>query len=149
MPNRSSALDRRHFLKLTGTALGAGALGFPTLIPSRVLGAAGQTPPSSQFVVAHIGVGGMGGTHLNNMLRFEKEGKVRIAAVCDCDDNRLEAAWGNTGQRARNSPPRWTSRSPNCSNTASDCVGRRNTQSSIASCTRREPVTMLWLLLLP
>ena len=37
----------------------------------------------------------MGMTHLTNMLRFQKEGKVRIAAVCDADDNRLEAAVEN------------------------------------------------------
>jgi hypothetical protein len=42
----------------------------------------------------------MGATHLNNLLRFEQEGKVRIAALCDCDENRLEAAWENTGKRA-------------------------------------------------
>jgi predicted dehydrogenase len=98
MHDNTPSLDRRSFLKLTGTALGA--LGFPTLIPSHVLGADGQTPPSRQFVVAHIGTGGMGGTHLANMLRFQQEGKVRIAAVCDCDDNRLEAAWENTGKKA-------------------------------------------------
>ena len=26
---------------------------------------------------------------------------MRIAAVCDCDENRLEAAWENTQKRAR------------------------------------------------
>ena len=95
MPSAS----RRHFLRQV--AVGTGALAIPMIIPANVLGGPGKTPPSGQFVMGQIGVGGMGSTHLNNLLRFEKEGKVRLAAVCDCDDNRLEAAWGNTNQRAQ------------------------------------------------
>jgi predicted dehydrogenase len=91
--------NRRHFLKTTAAALGGAALSAPMLIPSRVLGAPGQPGANARFVVAHIGVGGMGGTHLNNMLRFQQEGKVSIAAVCDADDNRLEAAWTNAGSK--------------------------------------------------
>ena len=34
----------------------------------------------------------MGTSHLSNMLEFRKEGKVRIAAVCDVDESRLAAA---------------------------------------------------------
>ena len=92
--------SRRDFLKTATVALGAGAFGFPTLIPRSALGTPGRPGANERFVIAHVGVGGMGNTHLNNMLRFEKEGKVRIAAVCDADDNRLEAAWTNTGQKA-------------------------------------------------
>jgi predicted dehydrogenase len=69
--------------------MAAGAL---TLVPSGIIGAPGQPGANARFIVANIGVGGMGSTHLRNMLRFEQEGKVRIAAVCDCEDNRLEAA---------------------------------------------------------
>jgi predicted dehydrogenase len=64
-------------------------------VPSGVIGAAGRAGANQKFVVAHIGVGGMGMTHLNNMSRFENEGKVRVAAVCDVDENRLEAAIEN------------------------------------------------------
>ena len=91
--------SRRDFLKATAV-LGAGAIGFPTIIPRSVLAADGKPGANGRFVVAHIGVGGMGGTHLQNMLRFQQEGKVQIAAVCDADDNRLEAAWGRTEQKA-------------------------------------------------
>lgn len=66
-----------------------------SIAPSGVIGAPGRHGASQKFVVAHIGVGGMGMTHLNNMLRFEKDGKVRVAAVCDVDENRLEAAIEN------------------------------------------------------
>src|SRR5512137_1479886 len=83
-------LTRRAFLKRS--ALVAGAL---NLAPTGVLGQAAQPGANDHFVIAHIGVGGMGMTHLANMLRFQKEGKVRIAAVCDVDENRLEAAVEN------------------------------------------------------
>ena len=89
-------LSRRSFLKATAT-LGAVAVGLPQLVPSRILGAPGRPGANNRFVIAQIGVGGMGGTHLQNMLRFQEEGKVKIAAVCDCDDNRLEAAVQTAG----------------------------------------------------
>lgn len=82
---------RRSFLR--NTSLAAGAI---SLIPSGVLSAPGRSGANSRFVVAHIGVGGMGMTHLANMMRFQSEGKVQIAALCDADDNRLEAAIENS-----------------------------------------------------
>src|SRR5690242_1385435 len=85
-------LSRRHFLR--ASTLAVGALNF---LPTGVLSAPGRPGANERFVVAHIGVGGMGMTHLNNMLRFQKDGKVRIAAVCDVDENRLEAAVTNAG----------------------------------------------------
>ncbi len=81
---------RRTFLQTSAVA--AGAL---HLLPSGVLARATRPGPNERFVVAHIGVGGMGMTHLANMLRFQKENKVRLAAVCDVDENRLEAAVEN------------------------------------------------------
>lgn len=39
-------------------------------------------------------------SHVFNSLRFQKEGKVKIAALCDVDDNRLEAAVNNVGAGA-------------------------------------------------
>ena len=85
-------VNRRQFLR--ATALAAGAF---QILPSGVFGAAGRPGANQKITVAHIGVGGMGMTHLNNMLRFQKEDKVRIAAVCDADENRLEAAVNNAG----------------------------------------------------
>lgn len=86
----SARFTRRRFLQQS--ALFAGAW---QLVSSGVVGAAGRPGANQKFVVANIGVGGMGMTHLNNMLRFEKEGKVQVAAVCDVDENRLEAAIEN------------------------------------------------------
>ena len=91
MANHPSSCSRRSFLK-SSVAVTGGVLAFPELISSGVLASPGKPGANDRFVVAHIGVGGMGMTHLNNMLRFQQEGKVKLAAVCDCDDNRLEAA---------------------------------------------------------
>ena len=90
MTSHTDHITRRVFLKRS--ALVAGAL---NLAPAGVLSRNSQPGANGRFVVAHIGVGGMGMTHLANMLRFHKEGKVRVAAVCDADDNRLEAAVEN------------------------------------------------------
>jgi predicted dehydrogenase len=89
-------LNRRRFLQTSGL-LSLGAVAGPLVLPDRVLSAPGRPGANDRFVVAHIGVGGMGMTHVNNMLRFQKEGKVRIAAVCDADDNQLEPAINAAG----------------------------------------------------
>ena len=99
MKHQITQINRRSFLRTTA-AFGAGAVALPTLIPSGVLAAPGQLGANERLVVAHIGVGGMGGTHLRNMLRFQQESKVKIAAVCDCEDNRLEAAYQTAGAAA-------------------------------------------------
>ena len=99
-PRPPSPVSRRVFLE---TGLPA-TVAFQ-ILPSRVLGASGRPGANSRLVVAHIGVGGMGMTHLQNMLRFQKEDRVRIAAVCDADDNRLEAAWENTAAGPEKAAP--------------------------------------------
>ena len=96
---KSPGLSRRRFLQTAGAA-GAGVIGLPMIIPRCALGASGQAGAAGQFVVGLIGTGGMGGSHLANLMRFQKEGKVRLVAVCDCDDNRLEAAWENAEKKA-------------------------------------------------
>lgn len=69
---------RRNFIKSAGVLSGAAAA-FPTIIPSRVLGA---DAPSKVLTVACVGVGGMGTSHINQM-KSRKE--VRIVAVADVD----------------------------------------------------------------
>ncbi|MEI7733110.1 MAG: Gfo/Idh/MocA family oxidoreductase [Verrucomicrobiota bacterium] len=95
MKNTQPQSNRRSFLKTSAAAVGA-----ITIIPSGVISVSGQGGAQSRFVVAHIGVGGMGNTHLRNMLRFQQDNKVKIAAVCDVDENRLEAASNNVGEGA-------------------------------------------------
>jgi predicted dehydrogenase len=91
------SLTRRNFLRTGATTLGVTALGLPQIVATSVLGAPGRPGANQRLVVANIGVGGMGNTHLQNMLSFQKDNKVRIAAVCDADDNRLEAAVTTAG----------------------------------------------------
>ena len=50
--------------------------------------------------MAHIGVGGMGGGHLNDMVHRQRSGQVAVAAVCDVDDNRLINASRTAGPSA-------------------------------------------------
>lgn len=70
-------MTRRGFMKATGAA---GALAaFPTIIPASVLG---QGAPSKVLTVACVGVGGMGLSHIAQMLKLDA---VRIVAVADVD----------------------------------------------------------------
>ncbi len=71
-------VTRRGFMKTAGVAAGA-VTAFPTIIPSKVLG---QNAPSRVLTVACVGVGGMGLSHIMQMLDRET---VRIVAVADVD----------------------------------------------------------------
>lgn len=70
---------RRKFLK---TALAAGVF---TIVPRRVLGGPGYTPPSDELTKAVVGTGGMGHWHLGNT-------GARLLAVCDVDEDHLHSA---------------------------------------------------------
>lgn len=76
--------SRRSFLK---GMLVAGAA--PYFVPSHVLGAAGQTPPSNKITVGVIGVGAMGHFDMRNFLRQED---VRVTALCDVNRQNIEKA---------------------------------------------------------
>jgi predicted dehydrogenase len=75
--------SRREFLKLASAA--AAAIGFPTIIPSRVLGA---DAPSNRIVMAGIGLGSQGRV---NMSSFLGPG-VQWIGVCDVDRRHLRRA---------------------------------------------------------
>jgi predicted dehydrogenase len=78
--------NRRNFLKLAGGA--ATAIGFPTLIPARVLGAAA---PSKLIQIAQIGCGRIGfEMDMPGVLRHP--GVARIIAVADFDSVRAGLA---------------------------------------------------------
>jgi len=65
------------------------------VIPSRVLGAPGQPPPSEQITHAIIGVGGMGRGHIGYC---QRDPNARLLAVCDVDANRLAQAVKQAGE---------------------------------------------------
>jgi len=69
-------VSRRTFVK---SALALGAF---TIVPRRVLGGPGYTPPSDELTKAVIGIGGMGRWHLGNT-------GARLLAVCDVDEEHL------------------------------------------------------------
>jgi len=74
--------SRRKFLKTTGLA--GAAIGFPTIIPARVLGA---DAPSKKIHVVQIGTGRIGrDMDIPGLLRHDS---TRIVAVCDVDSLRL------------------------------------------------------------
>ena len=96
MAKDSTQLNRRKFL----AAAGAAAVSMPYLIPSGVLAQAGRVGANDKITVAHIGVGGMGGYHLRDMVKRRDKGEVNIAAVCDIDKNRLANALKTVGPGA-------------------------------------------------
>jgi predicted dehydrogenase len=85
-----------------GQAAAAGAvLGVPQVVPSRVLGAQGRPGANDRIVIGHIGVGGMGGGHLDYTVARMKRGDVQVVAVCDCDSKRLAGALEKAGAQAK------------------------------------------------
>ncbi|MCF7676140.1 MAG: Gfo/Idh/MocA family oxidoreductase [Akkermansiaceae bacterium] len=76
---------RRQFLRHTGLA--ATAIGFPTIIPARVLGA---DAPSNKINILQIGCGRIGrGMDMPGILR---QNSTRLVAVCDLDSLRVADA---------------------------------------------------------
>lgn len=76
-------MKRRDFIKQfgkTATACGLGVL----FAKSGLMSA----PPSDRVTVAHIGVGGMGNSHVNWFSGFSD---VNVAALCDLDTQRLNS----------------------------------------------------------
>jgi predicted dehydrogenase len=89
------ALSRREFVKAAGMATAGVVAG--SLIPESVRAAAGMASPrvigaNDRINVAIIGVGGMGNGHLGALSGMEQEQNIKVVAVCDVWDKRLEAA---------------------------------------------------------
>jgi predicted dehydrogenase len=98
MQKHEPKLTRRNFLKTASTTVAAGTtLGLPQIVASRVLGAPGQPGANERLTFGHIGVGGMGNYHLDDMLNRVKSGEANIAAVCDVDEKRLANAAKKAG----------------------------------------------------
>lgn len=81
-------INRRQFLKRsTGTVLGA--VSFPYVVTSSVLGKNGNVAPSNRIVIGCIGIGWQGGT---NMVNFLRKPDTKVVAVCDVDKKHLNQA---------------------------------------------------------
>ncbi len=100
MPEKPIHIRRRTLLKAMG-ASAASAVGLPYFVPSGVRAAPGKPGANDRITVAHIGVGGMGGYHLRDMVSRQTSGAVNIAAVCDADEARLAKALETAGPQAQ------------------------------------------------
>ncbi|HZO90243.1 MAG TPA: Gfo/Idh/MocA family oxidoreductase [Chthonomonadaceae bacterium] len=88
----STLLTRRQFLG-RAAAVGAG-LAFPSIVPARALGRQEKVPASERITLGFIGVGGMGGGHLD---AFRGDRQVEILAVCDVYEPNRSAAQNRVG----------------------------------------------------
>jgi predicted dehydrogenase len=91
--------SRRKFLQGTAAALGAGALGFPAIVPSSALGKDGAVAPSNRIVMGGIGTGGRGGNHLDT---FTSMKDVQMVACCDADAGHLANGVGAVNEKYGN-----------------------------------------------
>lgn len=81
---------------LQTAALGAGALGFPTIVPASALGKDGAVAPSNRITLGIIGTGNQG---LNDLRSFLRDERVQVIAVCDV--NREGPGYWNGGVAGR------------------------------------------------
>lgn len=87
-------VSRRSLLKTT--AVGLGAIGFPTVIPASAVGRDGKVAPSNRITLGIIGTGNQG---LNDIRSFLQDERVQIVAVCDV--NRESPGYWNGGVAGR------------------------------------------------
>ncbi len=87
------SITRRKFIQRTSAA--AAAIGLPLVVPRRVFGA------NDEVRIAVVGCGGRGNFHIN---KFGRQQGVRIAAVCDPDRQRLQAAAKRVEKKFGNKP---------------------------------------------
>jgi predicted dehydrogenase len=90
-----SNLNRRQFLAATGAALAT-----PLIVPSRVLGAEGQTPPSERITMGVVGWGMMGP---GNTEAFLVQPDCQVVAACDLDKEHLDQAVNAVNGHYKNS----------------------------------------------
>ena len=81
MSNKTAGVPRRTFLKSTSSV--AALVAAPHVVPASVLAGPGRLGANERITFGHIGVGGMGGYHLRDMVNRMKQGEAHIAAVCD------------------------------------------------------------------
>ncbi len=79
-----AGISRRRFLAATGLAVT-----LPSLVPSKVLGRDGATPPSNRITMGVVGWGMMGP---GNTDAFLGQSDCQVVAACDLDKNHLQQA---------------------------------------------------------
>jgi predicted dehydrogenase len=84
--SQAARLSRRQFVKAS-LAAATGAIAFPTIIPSSVLG---EDAPSKKIQIAQIGCGRI--AHEMDLPGILKHDVARVVVVCDVDSRRLAHA---------------------------------------------------------
>ena len=77
--------NRRGFMRSSAAVAGTAALGVPTLL-------AGVRGANDRVRVGLVGLGGRMQSHINCLAAMAKTDNVEIAAICDCDQGKLESA---------------------------------------------------------
>ncbi|MCX7049824.1 MAG: Gfo/Idh/MocA family oxidoreductase [Candidatus Sumerlaeota bacterium] len=77
-----ATITRRSFMTTAASAASAAAIF--TIVPRHVLGGPRVIPPSEKLNIAGIGIGGMGGSNVNN------SAGENIVALCDVDLGNIE-----------------------------------------------------------
>lgn len=91
-------LTRREFLKTTGAAVALTSVGMSTVAAEPDATESKPTPPSEKITLGFIGIGGRGGSLLND---FTRHPDVQIGAVCDVYEPRLKDALAKAGPNAQ------------------------------------------------
>ncbi|MBN1853135.1 MAG: Gfo/Idh/MocA family oxidoreductase, partial [Pirellulales bacterium] len=82
------SISRRGFLQRS-TAITAGALVAPSIVPASVFGA---SAPSNLLAIGSIGTGRMGHGDMSECMKQGLRENARVIAVCDLDSNRTAHA---------------------------------------------------------
>ncbi|MHB8969590.1 MAG: Gfo/Idh/MocA family protein [Pirellulaceae bacterium] len=81
-----SKTNRRNFVKASAVAAGAAAtMSFPTLV-------LGQRGANERIRVGLVGLGGRMQSHVGSLAAMAQSDNVEIAAICDCDQSKLDSA---------------------------------------------------------
>ena len=81
-----SKTNRRNFVKASAVAAGAAAtMSFPTLV-------LGQRGANDRIRVGLVGLGGRMHSHVGSLAALAQSDNVEIAAICDCDQSKLDTA---------------------------------------------------------
>ncbi|HIJ53969.1 MAG TPA: Gfo/Idh/MocA family oxidoreductase [Planctomycetes bacterium] len=96
---RKEGITRRKFLKKT-SSVAIGAMSFPCIVSSSVLGKAGSVAASNRITLGFIGVGGHGIGM--NLMTFLGNADAQAVAVCDVDTNNLKKARDIVNQKYGN-----------------------------------------------
>ena len=101
---KNKSINRRQFLKKASCAA-AGAIGFPYIVPSSVLGKAGSIAPSNRITLGCIGMGGQG---TYDMTGFLWHSDVQVIAVCDVnkESSNYDMFYQFEGSKAGREPAR-------------------------------------------